>query len=227
MFRCTMVRCTGLPVSAALLALSAACSTRSDAPSAAATMPRVTYEGVFATGSRGGIVQLVSGSPATGTLSMKGGSTIALVGTYNTATESFAMTGGGYSVNASADGAHHVAGPLSASTAAASGVLTAYSTDAAPQIKVCGTFSGSMSGTLNAVVSGSNISAVAVDAAGNGMTANGTLNGSAISFEWKPLGTIPSNVTGSATGSLTGPTSGAGTWQLSNGQKGSWTAAGC
>ena len=203
-----------------------ACAKSSEAPTVAA-VPRTTYEGVFATGSKGGVVQLVSGAPATGTLTMKGGSTVALIGSYNTATETFTMSGGGYDLTAAGEGVHHVAGPLAGATPAASGVLTAYATDAAPQLKVCGTFAGSMVGTLNAVVSGTSISAVAVDAAGNGMTANGTINGNALSFDWKPLGNMPSNVTGSATGALTGPTSGAGTWSMSNGQKGTWTAAGC
>lgn len=188
---------------------------------------RTTYEGVFATGAKGGVVQLVSGAPATGTLFVKGGASVPLTGSYNPATGAFAMSGGGYTLSASMEAWQHLTGSLSGTTAATTGVLTAYAADNASPVKVCGTFAGAMSGTLNAVVSGSSISAIAVDAAGNGMSGNGTINGSVVTFEWKPIGTIPAGTTGSATGAMTGATSAAGTWAMSNGMRGTWTAAGC
>ncbi len=214
---------------AALLALGAlACAKSGDAPTSTADATRATYDGVFATGAKSGIVQLTTGTPATGTLTMTGGATVPLTGSYDAKASTFAVSGGGYSITAAVSRTQELTGALWGASSATSGVLAAYRLNqAAPSLKVCGTFAGSMAGTLNAVVSGTSVLAIAVDGAGNGMTASGTLNGSAITFDWLPLGYVPSNVTGTATGVLTGPSSGAGTWSMTNGQHGTWTAAGC
>ena len=215
-------------LAATMLALGAlACGSTGDAPTGAKAVAFTTYEGVFATGTQSGIVQLVSGSPATGSLRVTGGMSIPLLGNYDASASTFSVSGSGYVLRATVDANRQVAGTLSGSGASTSGVVAAVAlTQGTTPLKVCGTYTGTSAGRLNAVISGTTIAALTVDAAGIGLNLTGSVSGNNVTFGWRPMGSSGGVGSGTATGTIAG-TSASGTWSLSTGDHGTWAAAGC
>lgn len=213
------------PLAAVMAALSlVACSSSSDSPTAS-NNTTVTYEGVFATGTQTGTVSLVAGSPATGSLKISGASTVSLSGSYNSATSTFALTGGGYALAATVDANKNVSGTLTGSSAATTGVVAALAVAAGePKTTWCGTFNGTNSGKLNLIIKGNTASALAVETTGEGTNLTGTVNGAGVTLGWKPMISPGVYGTGTATGTISGATI-TGIWSNTLGEHGNWTAS--
>lgn len=116
----------------------------SDDPSGPTTPTSATFNGVFASGVERGTITLVSGTPATGTLTVGNEPPVVLTGSFNAATSAFTLSGGGYSVNTTA-GAGVIAGNVasSATLVARTGPLHGTGINAAT-----GASANTMSGTI-------------------------------------------------------------------------------
>lgn len=141
-----MMRAVRVTALTAATILSWACGGGSDDPTAPTTPTNATFHGVFASGVERGSITLVSGTPATGTLTVGNGTPVALTGSFNTATSAFSLSGGGYSVNATA-GAGTIAGNVasSATFVARTGTLSGTGVSAATA-SAANTVSGTVTG---------------------------------------------------------------------------------
>lgn len=79
---------------------SMSCGGGGDSSTAPETTSNTTFTGVFSSGVERGTITLISGTPATGKLSVSDSTEVSLSGTFTPATSTFALTGGGYTVNA-------------------------------------------------------------------------------------------------------------------------------
>lgn len=171
------MRTSILSLSAAFC-LMAACS-GGDSGSTATTAPtvkaNVTYQGVFSSGVERGTVTLTSGSPATGSLKVGTDAAVSLSGTFTAATSTFALSGGGYSVNASPGTGGSLTGTITGTGISGTGTLAALdaSTTATPA-HYCGIVYGDDAGMIEFFFLGA--SAVGVH---SGMGGSFSLNGSA------------------------------------------------
>lgn len=179
----------------------------------------MTYDGVFDTGLKGGVITLVATAAATGTIKAAGESEVALSGTYNATTGVFALSGGQYTIVAGVD-APYVVGSVTVRGALATGTLAAMPVSATtPTTHWCGSTSGSNPSGIDLAIQGGVVVGV-FQGASSGIPGKGTASATDVNFSWIP-GT---NQTGSATGKISGTTI-TGTWSNSFGGSGTWTAA--
>lgn len=161
------------------LLLAAACSGSSggsDATTAPTVKANVTYQGVFTSGVERGTVSLTSGSPATGSLKVGNDAAVSLTGTFTTATSSFAMTGGGYTVNASAGSGGTIAGTVSGTNISGTATMAAVDATTGAPARYCGIFTGNDAGMVELYfLGGTAVAAV------SGMPSGYVLNGTATS----------------------------------------------
>lgn len=238
-----------LPLLFILLWLVPACGSSPSAPDTTTPPPSttpqttaVTYSGTYqsSNGSYGSItvtaqvpVAILSSVTtaaqpkaivsAVGTLKPAGGgASVALIGTYDTVTGKFTMTGGNYTISATvtpaADGnvlngsvtTPTTQGTVVALTPPATGTIITY----------CGNFVGGSSGTLVVTRRDNKLMALVAE---NGEPAPfsipGTLTGTAVdlSFNWTPPGVGRTNVTGTLNGGIM-----SGTWNNTDKQSGTW-----
>ncbi len=197
---------------------------------------------MFVTFNESGSITLVTGSPATGTLvggstvagraSLAAGATVALSGTYNATTSTFALSGGGYTVNATVGASSQVTGTISTAAAPAGGTLAAQLSASAASVKnYCGRFTQTNqqagttpeSGTLNITINNTVIRGAAVQTAGNGASPNsiilsGTFTNGIINVSW---------LSGYGTASGVLNPNPVGTWQNQDGVSGAWYGNPC
>jgi hypothetical protein len=166
---------------AASTLLVAACGgggSGSDAPTTPAVKANTTYQGVFASGVERGTLSLVAGSPATGTLTIGAAQPVPLSGTFTAANSSFAMTGGGYSLMASAGAGGTIKGTVTGGNITGTGVVAALEAPStATPTRYCGVYTGDDAGMVEFTVLGSSAVAV-VNGMGGGFTMNGSVSGS-------------------------------------------------
>jgi hypothetical protein len=139
-------------VGAAML-LVACGGSPSDTPVTPADTPR-TYSGTFAAGGQRGTITLTTGTPASGTLHLNGVTgDVTLGGSFTSSSNTFNMTGGGYTVVAQpASGTVSDVAPDAPASASPTGPAFATTTAAAPVLT--GTVSGgqlALNATLTAV----------------------------------------------------------------------------
>jgi hypothetical protein len=149
----------------------------------------------------------------TGSLKIKGGSSVTLSGTYNTDTRSLTATGGGYTLSASF--AH---GRLSGTLTGPAGTIlfTAFP-KGGPEVQLyCGTFGGDAIGVWNLVRHGNDLAGAFHETDGSGAgVLTGTVSGSNVSVTFTG---------GLAVGTLSGNTM-SGTWSNTSGDNGTWTGS--
>ena len=158
------------------------------------------YYGSFANGSENGSMAVTFASAPskvgavapsssaviitlTGTLKIQGGATISLAGTYNTETDSFKISGGGYTFQGTyANGV--ITGSYSGPNGPGDFALTATTSGS---VKIfCGNYTettptaGQHHGKLNIVVDGASITVLVRPDDGGGAVFKGTLDGSAV-----------------------------------------------
>ena len=155
-----------------------ACSGGGSDTTTAPTVPaNATYQGVFASGVERGTVSLVSGSPATGSLVVGAAQPVALSGTFTASTSTFSMTGGGYTLTASAGSGGTIKGTVTGNGITGIGVLAALeASGAASPTRYCGVYTGDDAGMVEFTVLGSAAIAV-VNGMGGGFTMNGSASG--------------------------------------------------
>lgn len=179
----------------------------------------VTYDGVFDTGLKGGVITIVATAAATGTIKAAGEAQVALSGTYNATTGVFALSGGQYTIVAGVD-APFIVGSVNIRGALATGTLAALPVSATmPTTHWCGTTNGSTVGGIDLAVQGGSVVGV-FQGSTSGVPGKGVASATDVNFSWIP-GT---NQTGSATGKISGTTM-TGTWNNSFGGGGTWTVA--
>jgi len=159
--------------------LTAACGGGgSDAATAPTVKANTTYQGVFASGVERGSLSLVSGSPATGTLTVGAAQPVSLSGTFTTSSSTFSMTGGGYSITTSAGASGTIKGTVTGNGITGTGVLAALEApSSATPTRYCGVYTGDDAGMVEFTVLGSSAVAV-VNGMGGGFTMNGSVSGS-------------------------------------------------
>lgn len=201
-----MLRVPLAPVVASLVLL-AACG-GSDATAPATIAANTTFTGVFSSGVERGTVTLTAGTPASGTLTLEDEAPVPLTGTFTSATSSFSLAGGGYTVTATpqAEASASIGSDLSigrpaapgasftataASTPALSGTVigpritglgalsAVVTTTATTSTRYCGVYSGDDAGMGDVLISGSNV-AVAISGMGGSGTLSGTASGSTV-----------------------------------------------
>lgn len=164
---------------------AAACSGGSggsDATTAPVVKANKTYQGVFASGVERGTISLVSGSPATGSLTVGAAQPVSLTGTFNAAASTFSLTGGGYTVAAEAAAGGAIKGTVTGAGITGTGMLAALdaSTGTTPT-RYCGVYTGDDAGMVEFTFLGSSAAAV-VNGMGGGFIMNGTVSGSSATF---------------------------------------------
>lgn len=220
----------------------------SPTPPAVATPPPVAtttvdYSGIFGAGTFTGTVTLSAAVPvsaaraqvstvrplaiaaATGTARFSGQTqvTTTLTGTYDTATNRFALRSGGFSVDAAVAG-DTVTGTI-ATPAGAGSVAALRSTDDHQPARFCGIFAGTESGKFLIVIRGSSASGVAAQDGEHGsITLAGSAGGNRVTLTWS--WTDGAGGRGTANGTINGDIV-AGTWTNTDGQGGTWSARGC
>ncbi len=156
---------------------------------------------------------------AAGSVSVVGGGTVALSGTYDDGSKLLSLTGGGYSFDGAFDGSNRLegtyTGPSTAGTfvsARSNGSATAY----------CGSYTGDDQGLWNFVIDGSKVLGQAVSSlSGTNLPLDGTISGGTITIKF------PGTQQNLASGSKNG-TSVAGTWADPNSSDhGTWSGAVC
>lgn len=208
-------------------------STTSSSSSGGTTNPgtSTTYKGTFAgAGGDGGAIEVTVASATagkqsihiltvnqvSGTLHLSAGGSVTITGTFDDATKTLSITGGGYSFTgtATSDGVTGTySGPKGTGTFSVFASATA--------VPYCGTFSGGAQGVWNFVVNDTKLSGSAVTDGGDGDTLTGTVTG----------GTTISLTTANgstADGTISGNTA-TGTWKnVAGNVTGTWTGtAGC
>jgi len=179
--------------------------------------PYTSYVGWVWNNGYTGLLTLVPGSPATGTLAWNGGAPVALTGTYNATTGAFSMTGGGTTITATA-----TEGTLSGSasglppTTSNGAVRGLGSSAATPVTRYCGSLSGGMSGKVIFGQAGSVLAGIVVY--GTTTLVLSGMNGGA--WVYLPAGT---QMFMAGTGS---PGTYNGTWGHVNDTVGNWSATG-
>jgi len=218
----------------------------SPTPPPAATAPpvattTVAYSGIFGSGMFTGTVTMSAAVPvsvtqastvrplatvaATGTARFSGQTqvTAMLTGTYDTATNHFALRSSGFTVDAVvAD--DKVTGTI-VTPAGNGGIAALRSTDDNPAARFCGTFSGTESGKFLVVIRGSSASGVAAqDGEPGAITLTGSASGSRVTLTWS--WTEGAGGSGTASGTINGETI-VGTWTNTDRQSGTWGARSC
>jgi hypothetical protein len=163
---------------------------------------------------------------ATGTLTLSGGGTVDLTGTYDDATGAVTLEGGSWSVSGTRSGAA-LSGTVTSPGGILGGFVAAQSGDAAPRV-YCGAYAsatpGGPRGLFNLVISGAAVTGLAVDEqTGEVVALQGTLSGASITIA-DPNGGSVAFATGTLAG---GPDTCAGTYDDGLGDTGSWSAARC
>lgn len=156
---------------------------------------------------------------AQGTLTLLGGASVDLTGSYDDGAKSVNLTGGGYSFAGGYDGSNRLegtyTGPASQGTfvsAKSDGSVTAY----------CGSYSGDDQGLWNFVIDGQKVLGQAVSSlSGTNLPLDGSISGGTISIKF------PGSQQVLATGSRNG-TSVSGAWSDPNSSdQGTWTGSVC
>jgi len=166
--------------------ISAACSGGgsggSDATTAPSVKANITYQGVFASGLERGTISLVSGSPATGSLTVGTGAAVALSGTFSSATKSFALSGGGYNVTAAAGTNGTVSGRVAGTGITGNATMAAAdASSGTTATRYCGIYSGDDSGMADLITLGT--AAVAtVTGMGGGFAMTGSVSGATVTL---------------------------------------------
>lgn len=173
-----------------------------------------------------GTLSLRAQMAATGTLTIPGGGTVDLAGTYDDATGAVTLEGGGWSVSGTRSGAA-LSGVVTSPAGIVGGFVAAQSGESAPRV-YCGTYAsgtpGGPRGLFNLVVSGATVTGLAVDEqTGEVVALQGTLNGAGITIA-DPNGGATAFATGTIDG---GPDTCAGTYDDGLGDTGTWSAARC
>ncbi len=201
----------------------------------------ISYQGLFGSGLFTGAVTLTAQVPvsamtslgnttwqivsgASGTAKFSGTSTtVNLAGTYDTTTNQFVLSGGGWAIDVKgADG--RVTGTISTPVGAGS-VAALQATTTLPASQYCGSYAGTESGKFLVVVRAGLATGVAAqDGQPGGVTLAGSANGNGVSLSWS--WTEGSGGQGLATGTINGPSIG-GAWSNTDGQSGTWSGSGC
>ena len=213
---------TALVLVAVLGLAVGACGKKSTEPKTTST-----YAGTFAgssggTGVSGSMTVDLAGTPA-GTL-LVSGTSIALTGTYDSASEAVTLSGGGYSFSGTRSGSI-----LSGIFTAPGPITGGFVLTSGRSVRVyCGTSAsatpGGPTGTINLVITGSTIVGLAVKTQTGEVTVlNGTSSGSTVTIlnPGDPSSTF-------ATGTLNaGPDTLSGTYDDGAGDTGTWNATRC
>jgi hypothetical protein len=200
----------------------------------------VAYSGLFGSGMFTGTVTLSAQVPATATLTnprtavMPGATgtakfsgasttTVNLTGTYDTTSNRFLLSGGGWAMDVTVADAR-ATGTIS-TPAGAGSVAALVTTAGSPVAQYCGSYSGTESGKFLVVVRGGLVSGVAAeDGRPGGVTLAGSANGNSVSLSWSWTEGVGGQ--GLATGTINGQSI-SGTWSNSDGQSGAWSGSGC
>jgi hypothetical protein len=179
-------------------------SSGSPSPAAGSTEYKGTFAGAGGEGGSIDVTVATSGTTTkavhplavqqvTGTVRVTGGASITVTGSFDDATKTLTITGGGYSFTGSAtsDGA---SGTYTGPTG--KGAFTVLA--GANAIPYCGTFAGGAKGVWNFVVNGAVLSGTAIDDKGNPDTLTGTVTGNAVSITTKNASTAAGTISGSA-----------------------------
>jgi len=156
---------------------------------------------------------------ASGTLTLVGGGTISLSGTYDDASGDLALSGGGYSFAGSYDGSNRLEGTYTGPST--TGTFVSAQDDGSTEA-FCGSYLGDDQGLWNFVIDGTTIlgEAVSVNSGGT-LPLDGTISAGAISIVY------PGSQTVLATGTRSGA-SVSGTWNDPNSSdQGTWTGGVC
>jgi hypothetical protein len=156
---------------------------------------------------------------ASGTLTLVGGTPVALTGSYDDATGALTITGGGYSFTGVYDGSNRLEGTYTGPTTA--GTFVSAQSDGTTEA-FCGSYAGDDQGLWNFVIDGNDILGEAVSVnSGTSAPLDGSINGNAISILFP--GTQQVLATGTRSGSTV-----SGTWDDPNStDQGTWTGAAC
>ena len=185
--------------------------------SAAQSGPYTSYLGWVWNNGYTGLLTLVPGSPATGSLTWNGGAAVPLTGTFDATTGAFSVAGGGTTITATATG-----GALSGTasglppTTSSGAVRGLGSSAATPVTRYCGPLTGGQNGNVIFAQAGSVTAGIAVFGATT-LVLGGTSGGA-----WVYL-PASSQLFLAGTGS---PGSYRGTWAHVNNTAGSWSATG-
>jgi hypothetical protein len=173
-----------------------------------------------------GTMALRAQMSATGTLTLSGGGTVDLAGTYDDATGAVTLEGGGWSVSGTRSGAA-LSGVVTSPGGIVGGFVSMQAGGTAPRV-YCGTYAsstpGGPRGLFNLVVSGATVSGLAVDEhTGEVVVLQGTLAGAGVTILDPNGGSVAF-----ATGTIdSGPDTCAGTYDDGLGDTGTWSAARC
>jgi len=214
-FRNTALICT--------LALAAAACGGSDSSTGPTTAgPSGTFRGTLVGSNSRGVIVIVfatqGATSVTGTLTLTGGATINLSGSYTASSKRASLTGGGYTVTGDyTESSSHFAGDYTGpnadhgSWAVESGIVKVF----------CGTYIGSATGTWNLVLNDSG------QLRGVAQTSSGAIDlvGTYTSSSGAITVTSPDDATIGASGTLnTTSGGGSGHWTVSAQTAGDWTA---
>jgi len=194
-------------------------------PAPVPTTPAAAYAGVYA-GARGvnGTFEVSAAAGATSasgfvTIGGSGGTRVELAGTYDAATSTFAVSGGGFSFTARGEGAA-ASGTCRAPNGAECGVTaTRVTSGTSGPERFCGPFNGAPQGRITFLISGGTATGFVSETEGH-VNFSAPVSGSSIDI----TASVGDGHTGRATGTRSGNTW-SGTWSNTYGERGTWSAS--
>ncbi len=215
--------CGGDPPTAPSPVTTAPPTTATPAP--APTTPAAAFAGIYAgAGGVNGTFEVSAAAGATSasgfaTVGGSGGTRVDLSGTYDAATGSFTVSGGGISITARAEGAA-VSGTCRAPNGSECGVTAARVTAgaSAPE-RFCGPFNGAPQGRITFLISGGTATGFVSEAEGH-VNFSAPVSGSSLDI----TASVGDGHTGRAVGTRSGNTW-SGSWSNTYGERGTWSAS--